>query len=366
MQSIYIENLALYNYRNFQELKLNFSPKINIILGFNGVGKTNILESISLLTPGKGLKGCSFSEICYNSGNQWSSIFHVQSKLSIAKIENYFSGKSAKKREIIYNGTKISSSEFPNLLNILWLTPQMEDFFLAPSAVRRKFVDRLVYNFVPEHARNINLYEHLVKERLKAVIAAIKTKTNIAVNDWLENIEMRIADIAYIIAYDREQILHHLQRAFDRIMLDFPKAKIDFCNFNIPLSCGKEAFSEQYLQNLRNCREKDGYSGRSNFGIHKTDIALMHLGKNQLACFCSTGEQKALLISLMLAAIDMIMSESDASPVILFDEIFVHLDEMRKEQLADYLKNLHIQFFITANDLFGIEKFSSQAHLINL
>jgi DNA replication and repair protein RecF len=368
MKNIAIEELALFNYRNFEQLKLDFQPGVNMIIGLNGVGKTNILESISLLAPGRGLRGAAFDEMCRSNCNNWSSSFTLQSKLAIAKIENHFTVSNTRKRNILYNGAKISSGELPNLLNILWLTPQMEDFFLTSASIRRKFIDRLVYNFAPEHAHNINLYDHLLKERMQTITDSIKKPSRSAVgnNPWLDNIEQRIADIAYVITTWRHKVVSYMQQALDDIAMDFPKGNISLCGLDVSAELEKEIFIAQYLSKLASFREKDGYSGRSNFGVHKTDIHVVHKQKNQVARCCSTGEQKALLISLMLSAIEIILYHNQASPIILLDEIFIHLDDVKKTQLADYLTSIKMQTFVTANDILGVEKFAASANLINI
>src|SRR5690348_14295207 len=148
--NVYLTKLALNNYRNFSQLELNFNNNIIIILGDNGTGKTNMLESISLLSPGRGFRGAKYDDIaCHNNEHGWLVNYYLQSKVGSAHIKSEFDKKN-NSRTIEYNGSKIANSELPGLLNVIWLTPQMEGIFLAPAADRRKFLDRIVYNFYPE------------------------------------------------------------------------------------------------------------------------------------------------------------------------------------------------------------------------
>ena len=360
MKKIYLEKLLLQNYRNFQELSLNFGNNINIIVGPNGSGKTNILESISLLAPGKGLKNVHFDEVCRVGADDWYSAFRIHSKLGRAEIETSFS-RNSKSRALDYNGSKVLSSELTTLLNVIWLTPQMESLFLDGSKVRRKFLDRIVYNFDTKHAKRITKYEHLVRERNKS-LAQIDWQSH---SSWLSTLEQQIAEEAKAIDKARRDAVSLMQKTINKLETEFPKASLEISKL-VEDQEGWKDFLDKYREIMEANRKKDSYSGRTNFGVHKSDLLVSHQLKNRPAKICSTGEQKALLISISLASIESTLQNTQTTPILLLDELFVHLDEARTKYLADYINNSNLQTFITTTDIIGIEELASKAQIIEL
>lgn len=360
MKEIYLEHLIAENYRNFSDISVDFKSGINIIIGKNGSGKTNILESISFLSPGKGLKSAHFDDVRQHDSIKWGTNFKLKSKLGIAEISSSYV-ENDRSRKILYNGSKISGSELSNLLNVIWLTPQMEGLFLGSSSARRKFLDRVVFNFDSNHAKNIAKYDHYIRERNKSLLNGDFQSQD----SWLSTLEKQIAQTAYNIANSREQSIGFMQDAIDGLKTEFPKAKLSIT----PLFESEEQwdnFELSYMQILKEARQKDFYSGRTSFGVHKIDLEVLHMEKSQLAKLCSTGEQKALLISIVLASIDSVVQNTQTAPILLLDELFVHLDDDRKNLLANYIKQSKLQTFITATDIIGIEDLASNAHIIEL
>jgi DNA replication and repair protein RecF len=360
MKKVHLEQINVQNYRNFSELLLDFTNGINIIIGLNGSGKTSILEAISLLSPGKGLKLANFNDVCKSGAGTWKTEFRLQSKLGKAEITTDFSTKN-KLRKISYNGSKIASSELSNLLNVVWLTPQMEDLFLGSSSNRRRFLDRIVYNYDTRHAKALVKYEHFMRERNKI----LSQKDFMSQYSWLTTLEEKMAIEAKSIEYARQNAMNLMQESIDLLETPFPKAYLEISE--LFKEQGKiDGFIESYMHILKMNRQKDSYSSRTNFGVHKSDLLVSHKSQERLARICSTGEQKALLISVILASIEFILRNTQTTPIILLDELFVHLDDCKKKHLAEYITSSKLQTFITATDIIGIEQLAKNAHIIDL
>lgn len=361
MKKVVLQSINLNEYRNFSSFEAVLSPDINIFIGPNGSGKTNILESISLLCPGKGLKHSKYDEICRHGVNFWKSNFTLESKLGITQIDNYYNGDS-KHRLIHYNGSKIASTELVNLLNIIWLTPQMEGLFLGPTANRRKFLDRLTYNFYPNHLKHLIKYEYYLQERSKC----LAERNWELQTSWLDVIEDKIANEATSIHQSREESIKKIQSEISELQTSFPKASLALNNLFEEAPITHLNFHDHYTNLLQNNRKKDSYSGRTSIGVHKADLLVEYQTTSTAAKYCSTGEQKALLISLMLASVNAIIASTKAKPIILLDELFVHLDQTRRQELSDYIMSTKIQTFITTTDMIGLQFLQGNANIINL
>jgi len=360
MKKVYLKQIKAQNYRNFSELSLNFMDGINIIVGSNGSGKTNILESVSLLSPGKGLKSAHFDDICKVGTGSWQTDFHLQSKLGSAEISTSFLARE-KSRKINYNGSRIASSELSNLLNVIWLTPQMEGLFLGGASSRRRFLDRIVFNFDHNHAKKIATYEHFMRERNKI----LSQGDFVSQGSWLTTLEEKMTVEANCIERARKEAIALMQESIDVLDTQFPKASLAISKLSEEQDNWDE-FMESYMSILANNRQKDSYSGRTNFGVNKSDLIVFHKAQQRSAGLCSTGEQKALLISVILASIEFILHNTQTTPILLLDELFVHLDDTRKKHLAEYITSSKLQTFITATDIIGIEDLAANAHIINL
>lgn len=363
MKNVFLHNIALQNYRNFLNQKIEFSDKINLIIGPNGSGKTNILEAISYLTPGRGLKSTQFSEITnYQAGahNQgWACYFQLESILGPAQLISKFQTDTS--RIITHNGSKISAADLSKLLQVIWLTPQMEGIFLGGTTSRRRFFDRIVFGFNATHAHNLNNYEKLLKQRNR-LLAEYRAENSYLSLDILEK---QMAEIAYKIDSSRQKVLNLLQTSIEKSTSNFPKALLAIS----PLfkeNISSEDFLVNYPLILKQNRKKDFIASRTIFGVHKMDFIVTHQEKNLLAKLCSTGEQKALLVSIIIASIELIKQRTNTTPILLLDELFVHLDAYRKKSLANYLLDSNLQTLLTNTDIIGLEEISKQAKIIKL
>ncbi len=356
---VYVQKIILDNYRNFEELSLDVNSTIVVILGNNGSGKTNILESISMLSPGKGIRFANHDEIAKNQAGYWSSSIEMQSKIGKAQIK-YSLMKNSKLRSMEYNGAKIKNHDLIKIANIIWLTPQMEGVFLSPASDRRRFLDRMVFNFFQNHAANLNKYNKLTSERLKILT------NHFSHNDlMLNSLEKKIAELALDIFIMRNKALAFIEEEINILDTDFPKAKLAIkALFEEDLA--NNDFIKNYLLKLSNNRKKDGITKRTNFGINKQELIVKHSKTGQLAKYCSTGEQKALLISILLGQIEASINIAKTTPILLLDELFVHLDDERKKSLAEYIIKSKLQTFITATDLAGLDEIAKIAQIVKI
>lgn len=391
MQKIHLKKIYLSNYRNFTSFHQDFTKDLVLITGNNGVGKTNILEAISYLSPGMGIRSAKLEHIARDNIHGWSYEVEMQSRVGLANITCGYD-LAARKRSNTYNGSKIASAELSTLANIIWLTPQMSDLFIGSRSNRLRFFDRMVFAFFPEHARNLNKIDYLQRERLGHL-----TK-NVGKFDqaWLHVLEKQLVELAQKVSLDRVQTKEYMQMAIDKLDSEFPKAMLHL-KLDIPTSSDRNAykdheaykghekdrevqennliallakeeshFVDRYMRELFVSRNKDAFSGRTNFGVSRTDFNVVHRDKKQDAGICSTGEQKAMLISLFLAQIEAIIEKHEATPILLLDELFVHLDHLRKQYLSEYVISKAAQTFITATDFDGIEKIAANAQRIEI
>lgn len=347
---MYVRNISLINFRNHESVEIKTNSKFILISGSNGAGKTNILEAVSLLSPGRGLRGAKFDHIIKNTpepANDWVVRSEIESEDDSNRIATAFNTENNLKRLIKINETVIKKhSDVLDFLRIIWLTPQMDGIFISSPSTRRKFIDRLSYNFFPEHARNVSEYEHYNRSRLK--IIADRNYDEI----WVGGIERKIAEKAIAIAKTRVESLDLMNDHISKLKTHFLKPHLRVKG-NVEELISEQSDDEIYnniLAHLKSNRIRDAKSKRSNYGTHLSDLKAINTFKNIEASYCSTGEQKAMLISVLLGQIKAMNSLFKCKPIVLLDEVFAHLDEDRREQLANELKDLDAQIWITSTD----------------
>ncbi|MCX4084506.1 DNA replication/repair protein RecF [Rickettsia hoogstraalii] len=360
MKNIFLHSLSLENYRNFKNLELKADNTPIILIGENGSGKTNILEAISLFYPGRGLRSAKLAYICKASEDYCIVKALLQSKLGLAEFSTHIK-RSSNRRITEYNESKIANNELSKFTSMVWLTPQMEGIFTSGSSDRRKFLDRIVYNFDPKHAELVSKYEYYMHERNKILAEDIRD------DNWLKIIEEKMADMSSHIANNRLKTLEFMQQAIDELENEFPKADLSIDGIvEQKILDGEENIVNFITAELYQTRSKDKLLGRTSFGVHKSDFLVKHQKKNILAKFCSTGEQKAILIAIILAEMNYAIKLTKIAPILLLDEVFVHLDDKRRQYLIEFFTGLNMQLWVTATDLEGIENFANKAQLIRL
>ena len=352
----YIKNLLLTNYRVYENIKFSFKPNINIIYGKNGIGKTNILEALSFLTAGKGMLGANIGDVLriteqpvinYN----WTIFANIEDNNIADTIAIYSENdNNILKKKIKINGNIVRSQEELNkILNVLWLTPDMQTLFIDEKANRRKFLDRIVYIVDNNHSSRINKYEFLIKERMKVLQDSKKFDEH-----WLTVLEEKIAETGISIAVARNQVIRHLNRILVNYDFNFPKFIITidgkFENLLLDNITAMQA-EEEFRKILRDNRQQDNETKRTTEGVHKSDLRLFYQTKNMDAQFCSTGEQKLFLISFTILKALLCKELNKPQPIILLDEVFSYLDKNKKLELFNELLKLNVQSFITGTDI---------------
>lgn len=336
MTGITLKSLVLNHFRSYKKELLTFSSRGCIFTGSNGSGKTNILEAISLFSPGKGLRKAKSHEISRKPENLgWKAKGIFKQLDNLFEIEVSFTGHGEK--AIFLDGKKISQSKMNELLKILWITPQMDRLWSSGAVERRNFIDRITYSFQSDHARIILSYEKLVRERNELFrIGGFE-------NNWMDVLENQIVDMGIKIYQNRLETINMLNDSSNQ-KTGFPKPKLEIIgeNFIDKIS---------YLTHLKNSRKKDSFSCRTSVGPHKSDLNLIYIDKGIDARDCSTGEQKALLVSTILSISREIIKKYGVKPILLLDEVGAHLDDARRSNLISQLEELKVQFFVTATEL---------------
>ena len=328
-----ISKIHLICFRNYLDFKAEFNSKLVVISGPNGSGKTNILEAISLLAPGRSFRNCKFEEILNNQQqdfNEWA----VHGIIDNNKFSTGYAVNGT--RKIKKNDEFLKSqAEILKDIKIIWLLPQMENIFRSSATVRRKFFDRICYNLFPEHAKNILRYEYYLQSRIKML------QSEYPDSDWLYSVESNLTNLCIEIQNSRSRALEVLNTQIENISAKFLRPRIEFTNIITPLDY-------QYLLNsFYKYRVIDRKNSRSNFGVHKTDFIITNSLKNQRAEYCSTGEQKALLVSFCLAQSYALKNLNKNPPIMLMDEILSHFDAERGISVIEELRALTSQILIT-------------------
>ncbi len=355
-----VTRLTLNDFRNYKSLRLNLNLNPVIITGENGSGKTNILEAISFLTPGKGLRGAKLSDIrrigedANLYGQNWAvsavvskndEQYEIGTALENGNISE--NGRSYDKRIVKIDGEKVTSQmELGEYFSAIWLTPQMDRLFRGGTQPRRSFLDRMVYSFDIEHAKRTSQFEHLYKEWHELLRIG---KMN---NTWFDVLEKNMAETGVAIAAARKDVVEKLNAFIVSEPDDvFPNIQIELDGKIEKLLDEQPALEVEnlYCQMIREQRNSFLYTDNSD-GVNKTDFKVYYKNKNMTAELCSTGEQKSLLIGLILAQTKCQILEKGFAPVLLLDEVVAHLDSLKKDALLDKIKKLQIQAFITSTD----------------
>ena len=360
MASAALLSLTLTDFRSYERARLETGGRSVYLFGANGAGKTNLLEAISLLSPGKGLRGVSLSEVGRRmpgeaTGRAWAVTAEVESGDDApVRIGTGVEQGGAARRTVRLDGETVPPGRLADHVRPIWLTPAQDRLFLEAASERRRFFDRLVFAGEPAHAANANAYDKAQRERMRLLIDAAETGAP-ADSAWLTALEARLAEFGALLAQARARTLTALQGEIDgRGDRPFPLARLSLTGEWERMALEGAAFAEIELklaQALAAARVRDGAAGRALTGPHRGDLAIFHVEKDRPAAECSTGEQKALILNLVLAqAARLSRAETAPNPVILLDEVAAHLDLTRRAALADELTALKLQAFLTGTD----------------
>ena len=372
-----LKTLRLVNFRSYSDAPLEIPPGPVVLAGQNGTGKTNCLEAISLLSPGRGLRNATLAEMqrnvphdaqaqCEENGfglsvNLWTVSATLQRPDGSSDVGTALAPPSAgasAKRITHLNGAPAQSADFAGLLPMLWLTPTQDRLFLDGAGERRRFLDRLVFGCDREHAKRVNRFERAMRERLRLLREGRFDPI------WLDGLEETMAVEGMAITEVRENMIASLNEelALRGEAGNFPCA-------HLTLLDGLDGASEcQNLQEkLASSRKQDGERGRTSIGPHLADLHVRHTVKRADARLCSTGEQKALLISIVLAnAWLQKRRTTNYAPVLLLDEIVAHLDARRRTGLFEEVLDLSAQAWMTGTDSNLFSPLAASAALVSI
>lgn len=360
----FVKNILLHNVRCYHSVRMDdVQTGLVILCGPNGAGKTNVLEAVSLLTPGRGLRGASNEDIQKRDDPAlWAisaQIDHGGAQIQIGTGAE----PNATKRTVRINGMVAKSQmALSDYLSCIWLTPQMDRLFLDTAGGRRRFFDKLVFAFDPAHAGRVTRYENAMAQRSKLL------REGKGDDSWLKSLESQMAETGVAIAAARLDFVARLQQAcnlaHDLEATWFPKAKLSLSGTVEELLSKMPAVEveEMFAYQLRQSRSRDAETGGAATGPHKGDLVVYYAAKSMPADQCSTGEQKALLIGIILAHARLMKVERGAPPILLLDEVAAHLDEKRRAALYDLLLSLGGQVWMTGTDesLFSAAKGRAQ------
>lgn len=337
---------------------MKFDKLLTVIYGHNGAGKTNLLEAISLLTPGRGLRGAKLEEISLNGGGEWSVIGEIGGY----KISTGLERDSVKRIAKVDNEKQRGTNILAEYVSAIWLTPQMDGIFIEGSTNRRLFFDRIIYNFDPEHASRVAVYENAMRERLKLLKTGSTDKT------WLKVLERRMAEYGVAVAAARNEVIHYLQESLNQSATSFPRPLIEIHGRYENLLHAKSALEVEdiFAEALLEARYDDSANGRTSTGVHKTDFKVINSLKNMPANLCSTGEQKALLLSIIIGLARLLKSKKSKTPIVLLDEVIAHLDENRRAELFHEIISLGCQSFMTGTEKIFFKSVSSDVFFLKI
>ena len=349
-----ISRLTLTEFRNYRDLRLESPFRLVALTGANGAGKTNILEAISLLAPGRGLRGAPFEELARQGGaGSWAIAAEIETPLGRLSAGTAWSGDPESgdggSRLVVIDGeVQKGSGALGEHMRLLWLTPAQDRLFAGPASDRRRFLDRLVAASDPEHGSRLTVFEKVMRERN---LLLAEPRADAA---WLSSLEAQMAEAAVAISAARLIGLEGLQTHIGdgRATSSFPWAEVAVEGEIEALVSQKPAVQveDEYRRILRDSRGLDRAAGRTLRGPHRSDLAVVHGPKAMPAGQCSTGEQKALLIGLVLAQARAVRTGVGVSPILLLDEVAAHLDRARRRSLLEALAALGSQSWMTGTD----------------
>lgn len=346
---VVVQQLKLSNYRNYRTFSVNFSGKHVVFTGHNGAGKTNLLEAISLLSPGRGLRRSTYGDlICANADN---NSFVVFAKLYSALFDEVDIGTTCDNadggRKVRINGTLTSADRLTDYCRISWLIPAMDGLFTGSASDRRRFLDRMVLSIDPSHGRRVLDFEKVMRSRNRLLLDG---NTN---NGWFDALETQMAELATAIAAARIDVIRLLdggEESDSRDVFPHPILVIEGLLEQALINQSAIDVEEHYRQKLHDGRSLDRAAGRTLEGPHRSDMKVFYAQKNMPAALCSTGEQKSLLMGLILAHAKITAQISGMAPILLLDEMAAHLDEQRRIALFNILDELGGQSFMTGTD----------------
>lgn len=345
-----LSRLKLTDFRNYASAGLQLDGRHVVLVGDNGAGKTNLMEAVSFLSPGRGMRRATYGDVTRVGAHGGFSIFAALDGMDgEVEIGTGVDGNDeSTSRRLRINGTPTKTAdELTDHLRLLWLTPSMDGLFTGGSSERRRFLDRLVLSLDPAHGRRASDFERAMRSRNKLLDERRFDPS------WLSGIEEQMATLGIAMAMARQEMLGLLVRLIEetRETSPFPSASLDLAGFmDGQFDRPAVDLEDEYAAQLAESRYRDAAAGRTLEGPHRADLLVRHRDKRMEAARCSTGEQKALLVGLIMAHARLVANLTGHAPVLLLDEIAAHLDENRRAALFDLIDALGGQAFMTGTD----------------
>jgi DNA replication and repair protein RecF len=372
-----VSRLMVTQYRNYEKAVLDVPARPIVLCGPNGAGKTNILEAISYLSPGRGLRGAKLADIGRRDGDTtgaWSVAATLETRNGPVKLGTGIeprqapdadeTGETGNDRRVVRIDGEAAKgpAALADFMRLIWLTPQMDRLFVEGASSRRRFLDRLVLGFDPDHGKRVSKYERVMRERSRLLRAGQADKT------WLLALEAQMAESSVAIAAARRDVVARLRGALAAGIGPFPSADMTVRGDAEDLLVDHAAVDvEASLRDqLGHSRGKDGERGRTRVGAHRTDLEVVHLERHMPAGLCSTGEQKAVLIAIILADARLQTMQQGSPPIMLLDEIAAHLDADRRAALVEEILDLGAQAWMTGTDRTLFTALEGQAFFMNV
>ncbi|WP_126604001.1 DNA replication/repair protein RecF [Bartonella vinsonii] len=366
VHKVAVRQLKLVRYRNYPSFNIHFSGQHVVFTGHNGAGKTNLLEALSFLSPGRGLRRAVYSDVSFADGG--GEGFVVFACLECALYGEVNIGTALEVdgngRKVHINGVNETSDCLTDYCHISILTPSMDGLFSGPSLERRRFLDRMVLAIDPLHSRRITDYDKAMRARNRLFLDGNEDFS------WFDALEKQMAELATAIAAARIDVIRLLNDMFAQTpsQIPFPRAFLQIDGF-LEMALDKISaveVEEQFYERLRHHRARDRAAGRTLEGPHRTDLQVFYADKNMAATSCSTGEQKALLTGLVLCHARLTGMMSDKAPILLLDEMAAHLDPHRRAALFDILDDLGGQTFMTGTDRILFDALKGRAEFFEI
>jgi DNA replication and repair protein RecF len=360
-----ITRLHLHRFRNHHALQLEVNAEPVVITGHNGAGKTNILEAISLLSPGRGFRGAALKEMDYQKSEAWVVSAEVTRGDETMQIGTGRDAQSRQERRIVrINGESIRSQrELAKHVAVQWVTPAMDHVFTQGGTPRRKLLDRITYHFSPEHAEHVASFERAMRERNR--LLADRSRADIY---WLSVLEQQMAENAVAITHARREALERLRGVREDVE-GFPHALVALHGaIESWMDEGLSALEieSRYAERLMTLRVVDAARGRATEGPQRSRFDVIHSLNGREAAECSTGEQKALLLSLILNAAQARISWCGSPPILLLDEVIAHLDVDKKNSLFALIRATGVQTWLTGTNPADFEGLGSNANHLKI
>jgi DNA replication and repair protein RecF len=349
-----VRRLQLSNFRSYRRADLAFREQAVVLIGQNGAGKTNLLEALSFLAPGRGLRRAMLDEVASNEGDgSWAVAADLDGALGAVSlgtgIDPPAEDAPAVRRCRIDRAPVASASAFADHVRVVWLVPEMDDIFRGPASERRRFLDRLVLAIDAAHGSRVTALERALRSRNRLLEEASPDQR------WLDAVEHEVAELAVAVAAARAECVRRLKAEIDAARDPtslFPSAEIGLDGW-MEAALGSEpaiAIEDRYRSILRQARPRDRAAGRTLEGPHLSDLIVLHAEKGIPALRASTGERKALLVGLVLSHARLVATMHGLAPVLLLDDVAAFLDAERRAALFEALGRLGVQVFMSGVD----------------